>query len=131
MLSGGADADWICGGTGADTLTGGLGRDAFAFKFANEGLDTITDFVSNYDWLEISAEGFGGGLTANIGAHLVHVADIAGYTDVAGRGLFLFDNSGAALGTLYWDRTGGSSSDAIAIARINGASSLQSDLHIV
>jgi Ca2+-binding RTX toxin-like protein len=130
-MSGGSGGDQIAGGAGADVLTGGSGKDAFIFAFANEGVDTITDFVSNSDWLQISAAGFGGGLFANAAAHLVSLADIAGYTDGGSRGLFLFDNSGAAHGTLYWDSNGGSGSDAIAIARINGASLLQADLHIV
>ncbi|MEP0320459.1 hypothetical protein, partial [Bauldia litoralis] len=61
----------------------------------------------------------------------VGLADITGYTHGGGAGVFLFDTSGADLGTIYWDANGGSSSDAIAFARISGATLLQSDFLIV
>lgn len=47
-------------------------------------------------------------------------------------GVFLFDNAGANKGTLYWDANGGSGADAIALAKLQGVSSLTpSDFHVV
>ena len=45
-LSGGNGADRLVGGGGADTLTGGFGADTFVFDSPNDGIKTITDFVS-------------------------------------------------------------------------------------
>ena len=47
-------------------------------------------------------------------------------------GYFIFDNAGPGSGTLYWDPTGGSGSDAVAFVQLVGVSSLQaSDLHLL
>ena len=53
-LSGGAGNDTITGGAGEDTLTGGAGRDVFVFE-AGHGNDTIQDFVSGIDKIDLSA----------------------------------------------------------------------------
>ena len=81
---------------------------------------------------QISAAGFGGGLTAN-GAATLAIATAAGSASNAGiGGYFIFDNAGADAGTLYWDATGGSGADAAAVAHLSGVSSLlASDFHIV
>ena len=44
--------DTLDGGFGTDTLTGGAGNDTFVFHF-NFGHDTITDFATGQDTLEI------------------------------------------------------------------------------
>ncbi len=50
---------------GNDTITGGAGGDNFTFNNRNEGIDTITDFLSSQgDKIAVSAAGFGGGLAA-------------------------------------------------------------------
>ena len=130
-LKGGAGADKLFGGPGMDTLAGGAGRDTFVFRKPAEGVDTIADFASGKDRLEISAAGFGGGLVAKSAATMVSLADIDGYVDGGSKGIFLYDNSGTDLGTIYFDANGGSSGDAIAFARLSGGSLLQSDFHIV
>jgi hypothetical protein len=49
-----------------------------------------------------------------------------------GQGYFIYDNSGADAGTLYWDPTGGASNDAIAFAVLNGNPGLSaSDFYLV
>jgi Ca2+-binding RTX toxin-like protein len=57
-ISGGDGADVITGGTGADNLTGGSGADEFEVDtWAESGgsnLDTITDFVSGTDTIQIT-----------------------------------------------------------------------------
>ncbi|NCT43350.1 MAG: calcium-binding protein [Microcystis aeruginosa G11-09] len=66
-LNGAAGNDTLIGGLGNDTLTGGAGGDRFTFNNRNEGIDTITDFLSSQgDKITVSAAGFGGGLAAGV-----------------------------------------------------------------
>lgn len=131
-LNGGNGNDKLIGGPGNDTLTGGSGNDAFVFNFPNEGVDTITDFKSGTDWLEISASGFGGNLSVNGTPTIQLVADLSAASSSGSDGYFILDKSGAGLGSLYWDPTGGDSTDAVKIAILTNVSSLQpSDIHIV
>ncbi len=127
-LNAGAGDDRLAGGAGNDTLTGGTGSDTFVFNFPSDGIDTVTDFVSGTDFLQISASGFGGGLVAGGAAALVMSADLAGASASAPDhgGYFILDNSGVAAGTLYWDATGGASDDAMAVARLAGVTTLHS-----
>ena len=53
-LNGGAGLDRLIGGTGDDTMTGGSDKDTFVFDLAN-GLDTITDFKSGQDKIDLTA----------------------------------------------------------------------------
>ncbi|GGC20365.1 hypothetical protein GM672_19835 [Massilia buxea] len=50
-LAGGAGADTLVGGAGNDALTGGIGADHFRLDMAS--LDTIADFVSGTDIVEL------------------------------------------------------------------------------
>src|SRR5450830_852855 len=50
-LTGGAGADTLVGGAGNDALTGGIGADHFRLDLAS--LDTIADFVSGTDIVEL------------------------------------------------------------------------------
>jgi Ca2+-binding RTX toxin-like protein len=52
ILDGGDGVDYLDGGDGNDRLTGGAGGDAFTFVMV-AGNDTITDYVSGEDFLEI------------------------------------------------------------------------------
>lgn len=72
-LSGGGGSKTLNGGTGNDildsafsndTLTGGAGADVFSIRFPSDSIATITDFSVTADTINISADGFGGGLTA-------------------------------------------------------------------
>ena len=65
-LVGGSGADRLVGGGGQDQLTGGSGADTFVFSALADIGDTITDFVSGLDHVEITAAAFGGGLTAGM-----------------------------------------------------------------
>jgi Ca2+-binding RTX toxin-like protein len=56
-LSGNAGANILEGGLGADTLSGGAGNDSFRFTSALAA-DTITDFASGSDKLNVSRAGF-------------------------------------------------------------------------
>ena len=122
----------ISGLAGADTLTGNGGADTFVFASPSGGIDTITDFVSGVDSLQISASGFGGGLASGGAVTLVAAVSAATAVNAGPGGYFIFDNSGADAGTLLWDPTGGSGMDAVAIAKLqNGATLSQSDFQIV
>jgi Ca2+-binding RTX toxin-like protein len=57
ILSSGAGDDILNGGAGADTLLGGSGADKFLFDHGT-GQDTVGDFVSGTDKLDLSAFGF-------------------------------------------------------------------------
>ncbi|MEQ1900978.1 MAG: Ig-like domain-containing protein [Devosia sp.] len=129
-LNGGTGADALTGGLGLDLLTGGSGADRFVFNLPTDGLDRVTDFVSGSDKLQISASGFGHGLVAGQAISLLVVADV-GLASVAGsNGYFIFDNAGASAGSVYWDPTGGDSSDAIAFVTLNALSISASDFLI-
>jgi Ca2+-binding RTX toxin-like protein len=52
-LSGGKGKDKLNGGSGLDILTGGLGNDTFVYSAADNA-DTITDFVSGSDRIQLT-----------------------------------------------------------------------------
>lgn len=58
VLNGGNGNDILNGGMGQDTLTGGAGADTFVFDFVSDSWasrpDTITDFVSGTDRIDLS-----------------------------------------------------------------------------
>ena len=60
-LAGDAGNDWIAGGGGADSLSGGTGSDTFAYLLVSDSTvatrDTISDFQSGIDHIDISALG--------------------------------------------------------------------------
>ncbi len=128
---GSAFADTFYGDSGANAVTGGAGSDTFAFNSFSGAVDTIADFASGTDFLQVSASGFGGGLTAGGSVTVVLAASAAAATS-GGNGYFILYNSGANIGTLYWDPTGGSGTDATAFAVLNDVTSLTaSDFHVV
>ena len=58
ILDGGEGNDTLQGGLGTDELTGGNGADKFVFSTALDGslnVDTITDFTSDIDQIQLSA----------------------------------------------------------------------------
>lgn len=53
VISGGGSNDTIAGGAGNDTMTGGTGNDEFDITVTDTGDDTITDFTSGTDTIDI------------------------------------------------------------------------------
>jgi hypothetical protein len=58
-LIGNAVANQLTGGLGSDTLTGGAGADVFRFVTTGQGGDTLTDFTSGTDKIQVVSANFG------------------------------------------------------------------------
>jgi hypothetical protein len=101
-------------------MTGGAGADTFVFNSSLLTPATVNDFAVGSDHLQISASGFGHGLTAGGAAPLVTAATAASATHAGSDGYFIFDNTS----TVWWDPTGGSGADAIALAKLAGIGAL-------
>jgi hypothetical protein len=70
ILFGGNGNDTLIGGSGLDTLTGGAGRDIFRYLSSNDAMvdfsiETISDFVSGTDKIDLKAIDAKTGTTAN------------------------------------------------------------------
>ncbi|MDZ8135730.1 MAG: calcium-binding protein [Nostoc sp. DedQUE04] len=62
-IYGGSGNDTLIGGFGNDTLYGGTGTDTFVFNNYNKGIDSIYDLNATNELIQVSAAGFGGGLS--------------------------------------------------------------------
>ncbi|MDF5739718.1 calcium-binding protein [Nostoc sp. S13] len=102
--SGSTGNNLLSGGDGNDYLTGGNGNDTFAFNSYNEGVDTLYNFDTTKDLIQVSADGFGGWLSTpslfanqfTIGTSATTSSQQFIYNDITG-GLF-FDQDGSASG---------------------------------
>ncbi|MBW4577797.1 MAG: calcium-binding protein [Aphanothece sp. CMT-3BRIN-NPC111] len=123
ILLGGMGDDMLVGGFGNDILTGGGGRDRISFNSANQGIDTITDFVIVDDTIDISAAGFGGGLTAGVAITAAQLFSGAGVTTATSANQrFLYNTN---TGALLFDADGnGAGSSALQIATLTGHPSI-------
>ena len=97
--------------------------DTFVF---NTPADTgsIDNFTSGSDLLQVSAAGFGGELVVGSPVDLVTAADAAGASNPSTDGYWIFDDAGPDAGTVLWDPTGGSGTDATPIVVLIGVTSL-------
>ena len=102
-LDGGNGLDRLTGGQGIDTLTGGDDADTFVLSNLASSADTITDFETGVDSLEIDAALFGGGLVADadLGAAAFEVNTNGLATTSAVRFIFNSDT-----GELFFDVNG-------------------------
>jgi Ca2+-binding RTX toxin-like protein len=121
-LIGGSGNDLIVSGNGADQLTGGDGHDNFRINFPTGGIDTITDFVSADDTIQILGSGFG-----------LHKGILAADRFVLGSAAqdandrFIYDN-----GALFFDSDGLGGAAQVQIATLTGAPSItNNDIVIV
>ncbi|MCZ8226598.1 MAG: hypothetical protein O9324_22315, partial [Microcystis sp. LE19-84.1B] len=120
ILTGTADNDTLIGGLGNDTLTGGAGGDQFTFNNPNEGIDTITDFLSSQgDKIAVSAAGFGGGLAA--GVPLTSAQFVLGTTALNASNRFIYNT---ITGGLFFDGDGTGTLAAIQIATLSSKPTL-------
>ncbi len=128
ILTGGAGNDRLIGGDGLDSLTGGDGADTFVFNRAIATTDTVKDFVSGLDHIEISAAGFGGGLVAGaLDADAFLVNSTGKAADAEDR--FIYNGTN---GYLYFDADGNGGAARELIAKFTGAVPLhESDFIIV
>ncbi|MHC5827391.1 MAG: calcium-binding protein, partial [Nostoc sp.] len=90
----------LIGGLGNDTLYGGAGTDTFVFKSYNEGIDRLYDFKATNELIQVSAAGFGGGLS--IGS-LQTSQFTLGTSATTSTQRFIYDN---ITGGLYFDKDG-------------------------
>ncbi|MDY6939024.1 MAG: GDSL-type esterase/lipase family protein, partial [Cyanobacteriota bacterium] len=135
VITGNANSNTIEGGAGNDTITGGSGADRFVYSAPTDGGDVLTDFDSSEnDRFEISAAGFGSGLSAGVSLSLTDAVTGVFASGVAPMAIgtsahFLYDT---ASGVLSFDADGTGLSDAMEIATLSGAPTLSaSDFSIV
>ncbi len=103
-MSGGGGNDVLIGASGSHVMTGGSGNDSFAFLNTTAGPGVITDFnnTTQSDHIVISANGFGGGLTA--GMDVTSTFETSGDDQFSGFGAqFHFDTGNQ---TLYYSADG-------------------------
>ncbi|TRU22914.1 MAG: hypothetical protein EWV81_17410 [Microcystis aeruginosa Ma_SC_T_19800800_S464] len=119
-LTGSAGNDTLIGGTGNDTITGGAGSDRFTFNNRNEGIDTITDFLSSQgDKIAVSAAGFGGGLAA--GVAITTAQFVLGTTALNASNRLIYNT---ITGGLFFDGDGTGTIAAIQIATLSSKPTL-------
>lgn len=118
IIDGGAGRDTLWGGQGRDVLTGGDGADAFVFNVAvrKSNADTITDFTSGVDRIQLDGDVFDAlGRTFNknefyaaAGATKAHdKTDHIIYDTITGR--------------LYYDEDAKGGHGGVLIAKLEGA----------
>ncbi len=112
-LDGGDGDDVLNGGAGVDIHWGGLGADSFVFSSPSDGGDVVRDFVSGIDTIVINQTGFGLGASGPLSSEMFESGDglPAGFT--ASGPVFYLETVG---GGLWFDPTGGSSSDVVIVA---------------
>jgi Ca2+-binding RTX toxin-like protein len=119
LLNGGEGNDTLKGLSGNDTLTGGFGADTFAFTTplnALRNVDTITDFVSGVDKIELASAIFKDiGFT---GSPSTHAFFHAGSTAQDEDDRILYDQS---TGALSYDADGSGALAAVQFAVLSGA----------
>lgn len=117
-------SDIISGGDGQDRMIGAGGIDYFMYATPNasETGDTITDFVSGTDHINVQASGFGGGLTGSgiqLGIAINASQLVIGTTPDQAFGQFLFHDN-----QLFWDDDGTGADAAVQICTLTGVTTL-------
>ncbi len=120
QLIGNDGDDVLIGGAGTDTVTGGNGNDRFVFNAVDEGGDRITDFVTGNDKIQISAGGFGAGLSVGILAESQFAIGTMTTTDQR----FLYDTS---TGSLFFDSNGSAADGRTRIATLTTKPSISAN----
>jgi Ca2+-binding RTX toxin-like protein len=123
-INGSNGDDTIIGGSGADRLTGGAGADIFRYEAPLQVStdrtlgDLVTDYRVTDDQIEVSAAGFGGGLSAgmNLATTNRFKANFTGLAE-SGVGQFVFEIDAR---TLWWDVDGTGAEARFALATFTG-----------
>ncbi|MFN6491356.1 calcium-binding protein [Nostoc sp. DedQUE03] len=102
-LNGDDGNDTLTGGNGNDSLYGDDGADTFAFNSYNEGVDTIYDFNATNELIQVSATGFGAGLSI---PSLQTSQFTLGTSATTSNQRFIYDFT---TGALYFDQDGSAS----------------------
>ncbi|WP_302850055.1 calcium-binding protein [Sphaerospermopsis torques-reginae] len=126
-LSGQGGNDTLIGGEGNDTLTGGVGMDAFRFTSLDGGIDTITDFESGTDQIQIDSNGFTGLAIGQLSAEaFTFGAGVTSATSSTHR--FIFNTTN---GDLFFDADGDGAGASVKIATLSNSASLShSDIFV-
>jgi hypothetical protein len=126
-LVGSGGDDLLNGGRGRDRLTGGKGKDAFYLESARRSSrDTITDFRSGQDTIQVSRQGFS--LDLLEGA-IAPSQLILGSRAVGDRPSFIYDQP---TGGLFFDADGAGNASAIWVATLSNKATLRnSDIQIM
>lgn len=103
---------------GSDVLTGGLGEDTFVFdaKPSKTAFDTITDFTSGEDLIQLSHKAFKALSDDTLGDDFISYDNAS--APVANDGHHLLYNSDT--GALYYDADGSGSKAAVQIGLLGG-----------
>jgi Ca2+-binding RTX toxin-like protein len=126
-LIGGAGNDRLIGGSGQDSLVGNQGQDIFVLTVARaNSRDTIRDFSSKDDTIQISRSGFSRNLKlGKLRAEQFQLGSAA----QTGSDRFIY-NRGA--GTLFFDADGVGGTTQVQIARLSNKATLTaSDIVVV
>ncbi|MBR0791481.1 VCBS domain-containing protein [Bradyrhizobium manausense] len=114
QLVGGAGNDVLIGTSSGNVMSGGGGNDTFSFLQPQTAPGQITDFntTTEHDHIAISANGFGGGLTA--GMDVTSTFESSADNNFSGAAEFHFDTTSQ---TLYFsaDATQGSAQAIVAV----------------
>ncbi len=125
-LIGGAGNDTLIGGAGTDSLTGGVGADRFKFLTAGDGIDSLTDFVSKSDKVQVVSANFGALPVGNLVASQFVTA---GTPLTSGDAVFIYDGT---TGALAFDADGSGLGAAVQFATLTGPTAMRySDLQVV
>jgi hypothetical protein len=121
-LQGAAGDDVLIGGAGRDVLAGGAGNDTFVFDVleTSSNKDTIRDFVSGADHIELAISAFPA--LAGYGTGALSTGELAFGTAATAADQHLIYNS--ATGALYYDVDGAGGAAQVQIAQLAGASML-------
>ena len=113
VLIGNAKANVLTGGAGADTLTGGAGADVFRFVTTAQGGDTLTDFTSGSDKIQVVSANFG---ALPVGT-LASTRFVSGSAPVAldANAVFLYN---ATTGVLTFDSNGSGAGGTAVVATL-------------
>jgi len=128
-LNGGGGNDILFGNDGNHVLTGGTGNDTFAFQTQPTGTNVITDFnnTAEHDHIAVSANSFGGGLTA--GQDVTSIFETSNDNQFSGSGAeFHFDTANQ---TLYFSADGTQASEITVVQVQAGVTLHAHDLLIV